>query len=147
MVSSVSFGQRFGVYDNVNLDAPQANSRQQAPTANHPRYEEPKKKSSTGKIIAGVVGTAIAAVALLALGKKFDIFSVEKLAKATEGFKDQKWISWAKKPVKAVMNGLDTAGGWIMQKGEAFITWGKSLLGKAPEKAEAVAEEAAAIIA
>ena len=146
MVSSVSFGQGVGVFERPNLDAPQTNSRQQAPMANHPVYEEPKKKSSTGKIIAGVVGTAIAAVALLALGKKFDVFSVEKLAKATESFKDSKWISWAKKPVKAVMNGLDAAGGWINNKAEAVWNWGKNLISK-PEKAEAVAEEAAAIIA
>ena len=145
MVSSVSFGQRVGVFERPNFDAPQTNSRQQAPMANHPVYEEPKKKSSTGKIIAGVVGTAIAAVGLLALGKKFNVFNVEKLAKLTESFKDQKWISWAKKPVKAVMNALDNAGGWINNKAEAVWNWGKNLI--KPGKAEAVAEEAAAIIA
>ena len=147
MIGNVSFGQRVGVFENASgyMDKPQAYTKPNAtPEGDKVDLQNGgKKKKSVGKTILAVLGTAVAAAGLLALGKKFNVFNTEKLAKLTESFKDKKWISWAKKPVKAVMNGLDKAGAWVMNKGEAVVTWAKNLFNKAPQ----AAEEAAAIVA
>lgn len=130
MVNSVSFGTRMGVFDKANVNAPQTFARPQtaAPTA----PAKPAKKHSAAKWIVGTVVAAAVAAGLVALGAKKGAFDVNKIADMTKSFKDSKWISWAKKPAKAVLNALDTAGKWMNEKGGSAIAWVKGKFTKAP---------------
>lgn len=118
MVNGVSFGQRVGIYDRVNVDAPQAHQRPQfAPQA----PEAPKKKGSFLKKAIGAVCVVAAAAAALAFGAKKGAFDPAKIAELTKGFKDASWISWAKKPAKAIL-GYAQKGGEYVNKGVEYVS-------------------------
>lgn len=147
MVNSVSFGRK-GVFDKAEVEKPQANTRTNTATAETKPDEVVVggKKHTAAKVIGGTVATVAVAAGLLAAGKHFGAFNVEKVADLTKSFKDQKWISWAKKPVKATLNGLDKAGEYILKKGKAVGEWFKNIGKKSEKPAETkpVAEPAPA---
>ena len=134
MVNGVSFGQKMGIYDRVNVDAPQTYTRPQvAPHA----PEAPKKKGSVAKKILGAVVVAAAVAAGLAFGAKKGAFDPAKIADLTKGFKDSKWISWAKKPVKAVLEYAQKGGeyvnrgvDYVVQNAGKVVDWAKNLFPK-----------------
>jgi hypothetical protein len=131
MLSSVSFGKR-GINDPVDVSRPQIHVRPGV-IPNPQPVVEPKKKGSTGKVIAGIIGTAVAVAGLLAAGKHFGAFNPEKLANLTKSFKDKSWIAWAKEPAKKVLKGMDTAGEYIINKGKAVYDWAAKLVKKEPK--------------
>ncbi len=112
MINNVSFGQKMGIYDRPNVDAPQAYQRPQAA----PQQPEvaPKKKHTAAKVIGGLAVLA-AVVAGLAYGAKNGKFDPAYIADLTKSFKDSKYVSWAKPAAKTVLNGMKTAGDYINQ--------------------------------
>ena len=135
MVNGVSFGQRMGIYDRANVDAPQVHQRPQAAPAAAP--EAPKKKGGLGKKILGAVVAAAVIATGLAIGAKKGAFDPAKIADLTKGFKDSKWISWAKTPAKAVLGYAQKGGEYVnkgvdfvAQYGQKAIEWGKGLFAK-----------------
>lgn len=138
MVNCVSFAARTGAFDKPNVDAPQTYRRPEGVT---PQPDNaPKKKSSVAKKLAIALTTAAVVAAGLAIGAKKGAFDPAKIADLTKSFKDAKWISWAKKPAKAVLE-YAQKGGEYVNKGVDYVTanankavdWAKGLFKKAPE--------------
>lgn len=123
MVNSVSFAAR-GVYDTPDLNAPQA---YQIPRATNPT-ETPKKKHTVAKAILGTVVAAAVVATALALGHKYKGNLKNLINKS--GVKDVKWLEWAKKPAKTVLQKLDKAGEAIGTKSKAVadktVEYGKT---------------------
>ncbi|MCM1265435.1 MAG: hypothetical protein NC200_04475 [Candidatus Gastranaerophilales bacterium] len=142
MVNSISFGRK-GVFDTVDKNQPQAQTKPSAAVAETKAdsVEVGGKKHTAAKVIGGTVATVAVAAGLLALGKHFGAFNVEKVADLTKSFKDKSWISWAKKPVKATLNAFDAAGKFILEKGKAVGEWATNLFKKDKAAAPAPAAE------
>ena len=142
MVNSVSFGRK-GVFETTDINAPQGQTRpSSATTEAKPDTVEVggKKKHTAAKVIGGTVATAAVVAGLLAAGKHFGAFDIKKVADLTKSFKDQTWISWAKKPVKAVLNAFDAAGDFIIKRSNAVYEWGKGLISSKKPEAPATPE-------
>lgn len=141
MLNSVSFGQKMGIYDKANVDAPQANTRKDAPMANHPRYEEPKKKHTALKVIAGLVAAAVATVGAIAIGSKMGWLSPDKIKKIIPNkLLNAEKLASLKEPVKNGLAAVEKFGNNVAERVngayESVINFGKGLFKRGAEAAE-----------
>lgn len=117
MVNSVSFGTRLSYDAKADINAPQKFARPAAPTV--APEQKPANNHKVLKTIAGVVATAAVIAGGLAVGSKYGIFDPAKLGKLLGKYKDASWLAGAKKPVKAVLGALDTAGKFVLENSKA----------------------------
>lgn len=120
MLNSVSFVSRHNIYDKPNVDAPQSHQRPQEPMANHPRYEEPKKKNhSFLKTLGAIASVAVVAVGALAIASKMGKINPETIKKAIP----EKLLNWEKaadykEPVK---KGIEAVNEFGNKAGDFFL--------------------------
>lgn len=133
MVNSVSFGQRMGVFDKPNLDAPQTNVRPAVAPAAAPE----NKNHKTLKTIAGIAAAAVAVAGLLVAGNKYGAFKPETIKKfIPEKVLNFEKLNFLKSPVKTALSGLDKAGEWIAANCVKAYNAVKNVFTKKPEVTE-----------
>lgn len=125
MISNVSFGSTAGVFTKPDLNKPQAHTKPAAAPEAAAPAAEPKKKGKAGKVVLGLVATAVAVAGLLVAGNKTGVLKdIGKYVPDT--LKNAKWAEFAKEPVKAGAAALDAAGEWIGDKGMAVVDAAKN---------------------
>ena len=147
MISNVSFGSK-GLYDTVNVDAPQAHQKPQQPKADSPHFEEPKKSSHKAlKVVAGLVAAAAVAVGAVAIGSQKGWITPDKIKKIIPNklLNAEKLASW-KEPVKKGIAAVESFGNTVAEKAtNCFKSVGEFFKKAKPESntvAENIAEKA-----
>ena len=136
MVNSVSFGQRAGVFDKANLDAPQTYQR----PAVQPAAGKENKNHKTLKTVAGIAAAAIAVAGLLVAGNKYGAFKPETIKKfIPDKILNAEKLNFLKSPVKTGLGYLNTAGEWIASNCVKAFNAVKGLFTKKPAEAPEIA--------
>ena len=129
MVNSVSFGQRAGVFDKANVDAPQTYQRPAA----QPAAGKENKNHKTLKTVAGIAAAALAVAGLLVAGNKYGAFKPETIKKIIpDKVLNFEKLNFLKSPVKTALSHLDKAGEWIASNCVKAFNGIKGLFTKKP---------------